>query len=83
MYRTSCPVGDSFTKAVRTWRYHLWLIPLQLYAVYDILLIGYSRILEGDHWFMEYDKYVVHPHLLCSAISLNESKTCAEKPKLP
>jgi membrane-associated phospholipid phosphatase len=43
----------SFTRPVREWRYHLWLIPLQLYAVYDILFIGYSRILEGDHWFTD------------------------------
>jgi membrane-associated phospholipid phosphatase len=43
----------SFTRPVREWRYHLWLIPLQIYAVYDILCIGYSRILEGDHWFTD------------------------------
>lgn len=43
----------SFTRPVREWRYRLWLLPLQIYAVYDILAIGYSRILEGDHWFTD------------------------------
>lgn len=43
----------SFTKAVRDWRYRWWLLPLQLYAVFDILAIGYSRILEGDHWLTD------------------------------
>lgn len=43
----------SFTKPVREWRYHWLLLPLQLYAVYDLIVIGYSRILEGDHWFTD------------------------------
>lgn len=43
----------SFTKPVREWKYRWLLLPLQLYAVYDILAIGYSRILEGDHWLTD------------------------------
>jgi membrane-associated phospholipid phosphatase len=43
----------SFTKPVREWRYHWLLLPFQLYAVYDILAIGYSRIYEGDHWLTD------------------------------
>lgn len=43
----------SFTRPVRKWRYHWLLLPLQLYAVFDILAIGYSRILEGDHWLTD------------------------------
>ncbi|GAC1300079.1 MAG: hypothetical protein NVSMB27_40420 [Ktedonobacteraceae bacterium] len=43
----------SFTKPVREWRYHWVLLPFQLYAVYDILAIGYSRIYEGDHWLTD------------------------------
>lgn len=43
----------SFTRPVREWRYRWILIPFQLYAVYDILAIGYSRILEGDHWLTD------------------------------
>ena len=43
----------SFTKPVREWRYRWFLLPLQLFAVYDILVIGYSRILLGDHWLTD------------------------------
>lgn len=43
----------SFTKPVREWRYRWLLLPLQLFAVYDILIIGYSRILVGGHWFTD------------------------------
>src|SRR5437763_9140723 len=40
----------SFTKPVREWRYRWLLLPFQLYAVFDIIDIGYSRIYAGDHW---------------------------------
>jgi membrane-associated phospholipid phosphatase len=40
----------SFTKPVREWHYRWLLIPLQLYAVFDILSIGVSRIMMEDHW---------------------------------
>ncbi|TMD68150.1 MAG: phosphatase PAP2 family protein [Chloroflexi bacterium] len=43
----------SFTKPVRDWRYRWLLLPFQLYAVYDIFAIGYSRVLEGDHWLTD------------------------------
>lgn len=43
----------SLTKPVREWRYHWLLLPLQIYAIFDILSIGYSRILEGDHWLTD------------------------------
>lgn len=43
----------SFTKPVREWRYRWVLLPFQLYAVFDLLAIGYSRILEGDHWLTD------------------------------
>lgn len=43
----------SLTRPVREWKYRWLLLPLQLYAVYDILAIGYSRILEGDHWLTD------------------------------
>lgn len=43
----------SFTKPVREWRYHWLLLPFQLFAIYDIIAIGYSRILEGDHWLTD------------------------------
>jgi membrane-associated phospholipid phosphatase len=40
----------SFTKPVGQWRYRWILIPFQVYAALNILLIGYSRVLEGSHW---------------------------------
>jgi membrane-associated phospholipid phosphatase len=43
----------SLTRPVREWKYRWLLLPLQLYAVFDILAIGYSRILEGDHWLID------------------------------
>ena len=43
----------SFTKPVREWRYHWLLLPLQIYAVFDIVAVGYSRIYEGDHWLTD------------------------------
>jgi membrane-associated phospholipid phosphatase len=43
----------SLSKPVNRWRYRWLLIPLQLYAVLNILLIGYSRVVEGSHWLTD------------------------------
>ncbi len=43
----------SLTKPVSEWRYRWILIPFQIYAVLNILLIGYSRMLEGSHWLTD------------------------------
>ena len=43
----------SLSKPVSQWRYRWLLIPLQIFFVLDILLIGYSRLLEGDHWLLD------------------------------
>jgi phosphatidylserine/phosphatidylglycerophosphate/cardiolipin synthase-like enzyme len=43
----------SLTKPVSEWRYRWVLIPFQIYAVLNILLIGYSRMLEGSHWLTD------------------------------
>jgi len=40
----------SFTRPVRTWKYYWVLIPFQVFAVLNILLMGYSRVFEGEHW---------------------------------
>ena len=43
----------SFTKPISQWRYRWILIPFQVYAALNILLIGYSRVLEGSHWLTD------------------------------
>jgi len=43
----------SFSETIRKWRYRWLLIPLQIYAAFDILSIGYSRVLQGDHWLTD------------------------------
>ncbi len=43
----------SFTPPVREWRFRWVLIPFQLIAAFDILTIGYSRVLEGEHWLTD------------------------------
>ena len=40
----------SLSKPVSRWRYRWLLIPFQLYAALNILLIGFSRVYEGSHW---------------------------------
>ena len=40
----------SFTRPVRAWRYRWVLIPLQIFAALNVLLIGLSRVYEGEHW---------------------------------
>jgi len=43
----------SFSKPISRWRNRWLLIPFQLYAVLNILLVGYSRVLEGSHWLTD------------------------------
>jgi YihY family inner membrane protein len=43
----------SLSKPVSRWRYRWLLIPFQLYAVLNILLVGYSRVYEGSHWLTD------------------------------
>lgn len=40
----------SLTKPVRQWKYHLALLPLQIFAVITILIMGFARVWEGEHW---------------------------------
>jgi membrane-associated phospholipid phosphatase len=43
----------SFTRPVREWRYRWLLIPLQIFALLNILLMGLSRLYEGEHWLSD------------------------------
>jgi membrane-associated phospholipid phosphatase len=43
----------TFTKPAREWRYRWVLIPFQLFFVCDLLFIGFSRVMEGDHWLFD------------------------------
>jgi membrane-associated phospholipid phosphatase len=43
----------SLSKPVSQWRYRWLLIPFQLYAALNILLIGLSRVYEGSHWLTD------------------------------
>ncbi|MBA2392110.1 MAG: phosphatase PAP2 family protein [Ktedonobacteraceae bacterium] len=43
----------SFTRPVRQWKYRGALIPLQIYAIITILIMGFARIWEGEHWITD------------------------------
>ncbi len=40
----------SFTQLARQSRYHWLLIPFQIWAIINILVVGFARIWEGEHW---------------------------------
>jgi len=61
----------SLTKPVSQWRYRWLLIPFQLYAALNILLIGYSRVYEGSHWLTDvFGGYLMGALLLALLIFL-------------
>ena len=43
----------SFSEPLRRWRYRWLLIPLQIFAALNILLIGFERIYQGEHWITD------------------------------
>ncbi len=43
----------SFTSPIRRWHYRWVLIPLQVFAALNILMIGFSRVYEGEHWAID------------------------------
>lgn len=43
----------SFTKPVREWRYHWLLLPLQIFALLNILTTGFARLQQGEHWISD------------------------------
>jgi membrane-associated phospholipid phosphatase len=40
----------TFSRPVRRWRYRWVLIPVQVFAALNILLMGYACVYEGEHW---------------------------------
>ena len=40
----------SFTQPARQSRYHWLLIPFQIWAILNILVVGFARVWEGEHW---------------------------------
>jgi membrane-associated phospholipid phosphatase len=43
----------TFTPSVRRWRYH-WLVSIvQCWAVLNILIVGFARLWEGEHWLLD------------------------------
>ena len=61
----------SFLKPVREWRYRWVLIPFQVYAVFDILTIGFSRLVAEDHWITDvFGGYLIGALELCLYIFL-------------
>lgn len=43
----------TLTRPVREWKYAKWLLPLQVLMALDILLMGFSRVLGGEHWTLD------------------------------
>jgi len=43
----------SFNEPVRKWRYRWLLLPLQIFAAFNMLTIGFERIYQGEHWFFD------------------------------
>ena len=43
----------SFSEPVRKWRYRWLLLPLQIFAAFNMLTIGFERIYQGEHWFFD------------------------------
>ena len=40
----------TFTQPVRQSRYRWLLIPFQIWAILNILVVGFARVWEGEHW---------------------------------
>ncbi len=43
----------TFTSSVRQWRYHWLVFIVQCWAVLNILIVGFARLWEGEHWFLD------------------------------
>jgi len=40
-------------RPVRTWRYYWLVVIFQVWAVFNILIIGFARLWEGEHWVLD------------------------------
>jgi membrane-associated phospholipid phosphatase len=43
----------TFTSSVRQWRYHWLVFIVQFWAVLNILVVGFARLWEGEHWVLD------------------------------
>ncbi len=43
----------TFTAPVRRWRYHWLVVIVQCWAVLNILIVGFARLWEGEHWLLD------------------------------
>ena len=43
----------TFTLSVRQWRYHWLVFIVQCWAVFNILIVGFARLWEGEHWLLD------------------------------
>jgi len=43
----------TLTRPVREWRYHWLVLPLQIWALLNILIVGFARLWEGEHWILD------------------------------
>ncbi|GAC1460358.1 MAG: phosphatase PAP2 family protein [Ktedonobacteraceae bacterium] len=43
----------TFTQPVRQSRYRWLVIPFQIWAIINILVVGFARIWEGEHWITD------------------------------
>jgi len=43
----------TLTRPVREWRYHWLVVIFQVWALINILLVGFARLWEGEHWITD------------------------------
>lgn len=43
----------TFTSSVRQWHYHWLVFIVQCWAVLNILVVGFARLWEGEHWVLD------------------------------
>lgn len=43
----------TLTRPVRTWRYRWLVLPLQIWFLFNIGVVGFARLWEGEHWTLD------------------------------